>query len=85
MGSRFSKLLIEKNLDLYYGFLIIPSTCNNEGISEILRNQSTVFSIFNNLFPESFRVRVNTKYRCDESNLEHLTSESYSTPEGNID
>ena len=85
MRSRFSKLLNEKNIDLYYGFPIIPSTCNNEGISEILRNQSTVFSIFNNLFPESFRVRVNTKYRCDESNLLHPTSETYSTPEGNKD
>ena len=59
--------------------------CNNEGISEILRNQSTVLSNFNNLFPASFKVRVNTNYRCDECSLRHLTSESYSTPEGDID
>ena len=43
MRSRFSKLLL-KNLDLYYGFLVISSTLYNEEILEILRNQSTVFS-----------------------------------------
>ena len=39
------------------------------------------FFQFNNLFPESFRERVNIECRCDESNLMHQTSETYSTPE----
>ena len=77
----FFEIINWKKLDLYYGFLIIPSTViTREYLKSYVINQQ--FFQFNNLFPESFRERVNIEYRCDESNLVHQTSETYSTPEG---
>ena len=41
----FIEIINWKNLDIYYGFLLIPSTSGNEGISEILRNNQQSFPI----------------------------------------
>ena len=68
-------------VSLYSSRLDISSTViTRKYLKSFVINQQ--FFQFNNLFPESFRERVNIEYRCDESNLVHQTSETYSTPEG---